>query len=198
MWWESQREDQELHSRRSTNGSVWARQCTECVYACPHLCPHPHGAHVSIMCNGLVRAGADVHLSVYECTSWQSVLHVTSGSRPRCAEIGLLMGQEITNYTGWTASPRYPVSASQNWEHKLIPQHPTLLLTKLSPQPKGYIFIYIKLTAFSQKVKPQHGYLRIHTALIQYLIVHKLKVSKNLHVPSLRRQHVFLPAQSSQ
>lgn len=75
----TEREDQELHRLGFTNGSVWTRQCTEYVYACPHLRPHPHSAHVSIMCNGLVRAEEDVHLSVYKCTSWQSVLHVTSG-----------------------------------------------------------------------------------------------------------------------
>lgn len=61
----TEREDQELHRLGFTNGSVWTRQCTEYVHACPHLRPHPHSAHVCIMCNGLVRAEEDVHWSVY-------------------------------------------------------------------------------------------------------------------------------------
>lgn len=102
MWRVTERQHQELQSLGITNGSVWARQCTQYVYACPHLHPHPHGAHVSITCNGLVRAGEEVHLSVFECTSWQSCR--TSGSRPLCVEMGCSWAKK-SPIARWTASP---------------------------------------------------------------------------------------------
>lgn len=136
IWWEShtEREDQELRHLRITNGSVWARECIAWVCLCMSIAAHTWCIGTRVCRRGWSHEYVQMHklAVILVCKFWGAVHFV--------CKMGLLTGQEITNYTGWLASPRYPVSACQHWEHKFIPQHPAFLLTELSPRPKGYIF----------------------------------------------------------
>lgn len=87
-----------------------------------HTCARIHTALMCPLC--VMDSCVQKRMCTWVCTNAQAGSQSCMsllGSRPLCVEMGLLTGQEITNYTGWTASPRYPVSASQNWDHKFIP-----------------------------------------------------------------------------
>lgn len=117
-----------------------------------NTCVHPMVLMCPVCVQELMCVGEDVHMSMCKCRSQQSSLHVSSGElstlflRQGCSLAKksriLLTGQQAPGIQ----------SLPQHWEHKFIPQHPVFLLTELSLQLKGHIFLYVKLTAFHRKL----------------------------------------------